>query len=70
MIELSLSGLSCDGCIANVTRALCAVPGVQQGSVTVTLERATAVVSTDTTRAALIEAVEGVGFDATVAASA
>ncbi len=40
-IILTLSGMSCGGCVNSVTRVLQAVPGVQQASVTLVPPQAT-----------------------------
>lgn len=60
---LPIEGMTCQGCVASLTRALQAVPGVS--AVTVSLERAEARVDADPTlvpEAALRAAVVDAGF--------
>ena len=62
-VTLNVNGMSCQGCVASVTRVLKAVPGVTD--VTVTLKPGTASVVYDETRtngAALKAAVEDAGY--------
>ena len=62
-IELVIDGMSCNGCVASVTRVLKAVPGV--ADVTVTLLPPRAHVEFDPAiadRGALAAAVEGAGY--------
>ena len=62
---IQVSGMSCQGCVRNVTGALSAVAGVT--AVEVSLERGEARVNFDPARtgvAALRAAVEEAGFDA------
>jgi copper chaperone CopZ len=59
---LSIQGMHCEGCVASVTRALRAVPGVEPLAVKVGEAR----VSLDPARASLgavREAIEAAGFD-------
>ncbi len=63
-ITMKVNGMTCGGCVANVTRVLKAVPGVDD--VAVTLTPGTAKVTFDpakTAQPALKDAVEGAGFD-------
>ena len=63
-ITLKVSGMSCGGCVASVTRALRALPGVAE--VTVALEPGTATISFDPQRTglpALKRAVEDAGYE-------
>ena len=63
-LTLKVEGMSCGGCVRNVTAALQAVPGV--ATVEVSLERGEARVGFDAGSvelAALREAVEAAGFD-------
>ncbi|MDR1424058.1 MAG: heavy-metal-associated domain-containing protein [Azoarcus sp.] len=63
-ITIKVEGMSCGGCVRNVTRALEALPGVAAAQVS--LEGASATVQYDPARvdaAALRAAVEGAGFD-------
>lgn len=62
-ITLTVTGMTCGGCVASVQRVLAAVPGVQ--NVVVTLEPGQARVVFDparTDRAALEKAVVAAGF--------
>jgi copper chaperone len=61
---LKVKGMTCQGCVASVTRVLKAVPGVRD--VQVTLEPGTAKVSYDAAQAsvpALKAAIEDAGYD-------
>ncbi|MEO8486775.1 MAG: heavy-metal-associated domain-containing protein [Betaproteobacteria bacterium] len=63
-VTMNVGGMSCGGCVANVTRVLKAVPGVDQ--VDVTLRPGQATVRYDAAKVAvpaLKAAVEGAGFD-------
>ena len=62
---IKVGGMSCQGCVKNVTGVLQALPGV--GDVVVSLEAGEARVSHDATKtdvAALRAAIEDAGFDA------
>jgi copper chaperone len=62
---INVDGMSCGGCVKNVTGALQAVSGVAQ--VEVSLEEKRASIEFDpsqTTRDALMAAIEDAGFDA------
>jgi Au+-exporting ATPase len=61
-IELSVEGMTCASCVGRVERALKAVPGVAEASVNLATERATIQGSAEA--AALIIAVETVGYEA------
>ena len=66
-VVLNIGGMNCGGCVKNVTGILQGVDGV--ASAAVSLEEKNATVSFDpakTTPAALIEAVEDGGFDASL----
>ena len=63
--EISIGGMSCQGCVKNISGVLGALPGV--ASVDVSLEAAEAKVAFDPqviARVALLEAIEDAGFDA------
>ena len=63
---IKIGGMSCDGCVKSITRALQAVPGVSKAEVS--LERAEATIAFDpekVAKPALVEAVEDAGFTAT-----
>lgn len=62
---IKVGGMSCQGCVKNITGVLSALPGVS--SAEVSLEAAEARVTFDAqsvSRAALLEAIEDAGFDA------
>ena len=61
-ITLSISGMTCNHCVANVDKALKAVSGVE--SVLVTLEPGSAEVTGSAAREALIKAVTDAGYEA------
>ena len=62
-LELSVKGMSCQGCVASVTRVLKAVPGVSDVSVTLQPPRARiAYDGAQTTEAVLKAAVEDAGY--------
>ena len=61
---IGVRGMTCQGCVASVTRVLKAVPGVRD--VSVALEPGTATVAYDATRTgipALRAAIEDAGYD-------
>lgn len=62
---ITIGGMSCQGCVGNITGVLASLPGV--AAATVSLEQGTAQVRFDpavVARAALVAAVEDAGFDA------
>jgi copper ion binding protein len=62
---IEVGGMTCQGCVASVTRVLKAVPGVSEAKVT--LEPGAATVVFDAARtnvAALQAAIEDAGYDA------
>ena len=62
---IKVGGMSCQGCVKNITGVLSALPGVS--SAEVSLEAAEARVAFDAqsvSRAVLVEAIEDAGFDA------
>ena len=62
---IKIGGMSCQGCVKNISGVLGALPGV--ASAEVSLEAAEAKVAFDPqliARAALLEAIEDAGFDA------
>lgn len=66
-VTLNIDGMTCGGCVKSVTKILEGVEGVAKAEVS--LEHKTATVSFDadkTDAAALIEAVEDGGFDASL----
>ncbi len=63
---IKIDGMSCQGCVKNITGVLSALAGVSTAEVS--LEAAEAKVSYDSSaisRSALLEAIEDAGFDAT-----
>jgi copper chaperone len=63
-VRFDVQGMTCQGCVASVTRVLKAVPGV--ADVSVTLQPGTAAVAYDITRtnvSALKAAIEDAGYD-------
>ena len=66
-IDIGVGGMSCQGCVKNVTAVLLALPGVS--SVEVSLEAGTARLAYDPATVGaeqLRAAVEGAGFDFTL----
>ena len=61
-IRLSISGMSCGGCVASVEKSLEAVSGVEEA--TVNLGERSALVSGTVSAQALVAAVKQAGFDA------
>ena len=64
-VTIKIEGMSCNGCVRNVTKALEALPGVNEAKVS--LEQACAVVQYDPAAidaTAIRQAVEDAGFDA------
>ncbi len=63
-VTLNVSGMTCQGCVASVTRVLKAIPGVTD--VVVSLQPGTANVAYDSTRTTLPvlkAAIEDAGYD-------
>lgn len=63
--EIKIEGMSCEGCVRNISSVLAALPGVCAAEVS--LEKASADVEFDPAqidRAALCAAIEDAGFDA------
>ena len=64
-VVIKVGGMSCQGCVKNITGVLVALPGVSAAEVS--LEAGEARVSFDpqaVSRATLVEAIEDAGFDA------
>ena len=62
-IILSVTGMTCGGCVNSVTRVLTALPGVQTAEVTLTSGQARVVFdATRIDRAALVQAIVDAGF--------
>ena len=64
-IILTLSGLHCGNCVKSVEKALNEVPGVEK--VTVTLSPQQAIVEGEVEAQTLIDAIDEIGFEATIA---
>lgn len=64
-INLTITGMSCKGCVSNAEAHLKAVDGVED--VTVTLEDGKAVVTGSANSKALISVVKAAGYEAVVA---
>lgn len=64
-IILTLSGLHCSNCVKSVEKALNEVPGVEK--VTVTLSPQQAIVEGEVEAQTLIDAIDEIGFEATIA---
>ena len=67
MIQLDISGMTCDSCAAHVRHALQQVPGVRSVEVSFTQSRARVTLEAGTLPDTLIAAVTTLGFRATVA---
>ncbi|AWI51931.1 hypothetical protein DDU33_10760 [Actinobacillus porcitonsillarum] len=63
-ITLKLDSLHCGNCVKSVEKALSAVEGVEK--VNVTLEPQQAIIEGNVSAQTLIEAVEDIGFEASV----
>jgi copper chaperone len=62
-IILSVTGMTCGGCVSSVQKVLAALPGVQSVEVTLTPSQARVVYdATQIDRAALVQAVIDAGF--------
>ena len=64
-IILTLSGLHCGNCVKSVERALHEVPGVEKVSVTLSPQQA--IVEGEVEAQTLIDAIDEIGFEATIA---
>lgn len=64
--ELTVTGMTCDGCVRAVKRVLARVPGVTE--VAVDLDTGRAQVTGEAAPERLIEAVEKAGYEARLAA--
>lgn len=63
-VDLPIQGMTCSGCVASVTRAVKAIPGVQDANVT--LNPALARVTFDPAKVdagAVVQAIEDAGYD-------
>ncbi len=64
-ITLTLSGLHCGNCVKSVEKALNEVPGVEKVSVTLSPQQA--IVEGKVEAQTLIDAIDEIGFEATIA---
>lgn len=64
-ITLTLSGLHCGNCVKSVEKALHEVPGVEKVSVTLSPQQA--IVEGEVEAQTLIDAIDEIGFEATIA---
>ena len=64
-ITLTLSGLHCGNCVKSVEKALNEVPGVEKVSVTLSPQQA--IVEGKVEAQTLIDAIDDIGFEATIA---
>jgi Cu+-exporting ATPase len=64
--ELSVGGMTCASCVAQITRAIKKVPGVEDASVNLATEQATVEHSADLSANLLVAAIEKAGYDASV----
>lgn len=62
-VDLAIEGMTCAACVARVERALGSVPGVSKAEVNLATKTAR-VESEGAPLAALVEAIEAIGFDA------
>lgn len=67
--HLTIGGMTCSACVTAVTDALKSEPGVSSAEVSLITEEATVVHNTQTTPESLSEAVEDIGFEATIKSS-
>lgn len=64
-VTLEIRGMKCGGCVSSVEKALEGVSGVRRADVSLDESRARLATEDDVSRDALIQAVEGAGFEAT-----
>ncbi|WP_052341182.1 heavy metal translocating P-type ATPase [Salinarimonas rosea] len=62
-VTLRIEGMTCASCVGRVERALRAVPGVAEANVNLATERAEIKLAEPVDRAALVRAIEDVGYD-------
>lgn len=63
-VTMTVKGMTCDGCVRSVTKALSAINGVQEAKVDLQAQKASVTFdSAKTNLAALKEAVEDAGYD-------
>ncbi|MGO7834948.1 heavy metal translocating P-type ATPase [Rhizobium johnstonii] len=64
--EFGIEGMSCASCVGRVERAIKAVPGVDTASVNLATERATVTFKDTVDAAAVLQAIEGAGYEARI----
>ncbi|MBX4963478.1 heavy metal translocating P-type ATPase [Rhizobium binae] len=64
--EFGIEGMSCASCVARVERAIKAVPGVDAASVNLATERATVTFKDTVDATAVLQAIEGAGYEARI----
>ncbi len=67
IVRLTVGGMTCDGCVATVTRALESIPGVKKAKVDLDRGAAEITLGDPVDPSTLVGAVEGAGYDATTA---
>ena len=60
---LKIEGMGCGGCVATVTKALSAVPGISDVAVNLDSHEARFEMAAPATRAQAVKAVEDAGYD-------
>lgn len=63
MTTIYIQGMTCGGCADSVQKALMQIPGVSQVSVRLSEQSADVVHTDEVSNQALVDAVEGAGFD-------
>jgi copper chaperone len=65
VLEISVGGMSCEGCVKSVTKVLSGMPGVSEVSVSLALARARMRLDPGLSNVAAIKAaIRGAGFEA------
>jgi len=65
-VDLDITGMTCASCIRRVERALTRVPGVSAATVNLATERADVALAPGTSPEALVDAVRGAGYEASL----
>lgn len=65
-IQLAVSGMTCNNCVAHVTKALQDVPGVKKAQVVLDEQAAMVIAKPDVSADALVAAVVKAGYGASV----
>lgn len=61
--ELAVGGMTCNNCVAHVTKALEGVPGVKKAKVSLEAASATVTAKPDVSKEALAAAVKAAGYE-------